>query len=366
MAKSKTQETVETVVIEENDELSFLFVGDVGPDDSELWAERYKRIQWNNKEKSWEFPLAHWAGTYIEQAFDVQDIKHNKGQSVESGMLVPEISLSVLSYRTTWETYIDDKLTYTAKPDFDDGNKWSKRYNFLVLVKVDDWVCDEPVLVTVKGHTGAYLENGLNSYRKKMIQMGLQLGGQKMPGYVYWCAMAAGDEQLVGKKEKSEIYPPTPIIDSMTDLDNASIGALLSSAYIGQELHQRIKSALFDEAEQWRTEHIDNDTMLLDAGPVEPVAEMLPGGLVILPDLSKAGKSDWIKCAMSTGLFSHERHAGNALAKVLNKTGYGANKADQWEAFRTDIERRYREANPATDDGDDFSEIAERQRMLQA
>jgi len=359
MAKKKQEPTV---IIDEkdNDVLSFLFDGDTGPDDSDYWQERYKRIQWNNKEKCWEFPLAHWAGTYIEQAYDVQDIKHNKGQSVESGMLVPEISLSVLSYRTTWESYIDEKVVYTAKPDFDDGNTWSKRYNFLVMAKVDDWACDEPVVVTVKGHTGAYLESGLNSYRKKMIQLGISLGGQKMPGYVYWCAMSAGDEQLVGKREKSEIYPPAPIIDSMTDLNDDAIGALLSSAYIGQELHSRIKSVLFDEGEQWRTEHI-NAPMLGSGDPPEPVAELLPGGVVFLPDLSKASKGDWIKCAMSTGIFRHEKHAGNALAKVLTKVGYGSGKAEQWEAYRSDIERRYAKTSEADEE---MAEIVERQRML--
>lgn len=345
---SKAKQQDQVLVNDDMDGLDFLFSGDVGPDDSDLWQERYKIIQWNNEEKHWEFPLKHWAGTFIEQNFDVQDILHNMGQATESGMLVPEISLSVLSYRTTWETYQDDKVIYSPKPGND--GKWSKRYNFLVMLKVEDWVCDEPCVVTIKGHTGAFLESGLNGYRKKMIQAGLALSGNKMPGYVYWCALIAGDAQLVGKKEKSKIYPPTPLVDSMTDLDNEAIAVLLRTAYIGKELHERIKSALFDEAESWRTEHI-NAPQLGSGEPESKEVTVFGDGVLLFPDLSRSNKETWLECAMSIpGLFNHSRHAGNALGKVLGKVGYSAPKADQWEAFRTDLERRYNEANPVLDE----------------
>lgn len=338
MAKAKN--TKEQDILFGDEKLSFLFDFD-GPDDGDFWSETYNYFQWSNPAKAWEFPLKYWAGTAIESNYKAQDIDHGNGQTEEPGMLIGTIHLSVIAWRYTWEK--DDgngRKIYSAQfPQGEEG--WRKRYNFLCLLREAE--SDELCILTARGWTGEYIYNAFNQFRQKMVKLAARMsGGRKVPGYIFWTPLTAGEKKLVGANQQSAIYPPVSVVQDVSELDNEGLGNLLRSLYIGDELRDLVAGYLFEEGQTWASERRDN---LLPAGGEEESneADILPGNVLYIPDLSGKKPPAWIECAMSTGLFNEKTHASNALAKVLRTKRPGNDPAQQWEAFRADIERRWAE-----------------------
>ena len=314
-----------------------------GPDDSDMWTDQYPFIQWNNSEKKWEFPLKHWAGTQMEQDYELIEVDH--GQEIEHGFLLDTIHISVVAWRYTWECQGDDgKMVYSLKPDFDSGQRWSKRYNFLCLVQ--ETGDDDPVIITAKGYTGEFLYNALNQGRKRILKLARHLTGRQFPGYLFWLPVTAGEKRLVGKKDKSAIYPPAPVIQDISELDTDGLSNLLNSLYVGDELKGLLTGYLYQDGQQWASENTDRLQVLPAGGDNQSsLAEILPGDILLLPDLSNRKRSEWIECAMSIpGLFDHRSHASNAFAKALRDRNAGGVSLDrQWDIWRADLERRWNE-----------------------
>lgn len=313
-----------------------------GPDDSDMWTDQYPFIQWNNREKAWEFPLKYWAGTEIETAHELIEVDH--GEDTEYGFLLPEINVSIVAWRFTWERQgADGQMEYSATPSFTSGERWSKRYNFLAIVQ--EVGSDDPAIITAKGYTGEYLYNALNQGRKRTLKMVRKLTGKDFPGYLFWTTLAAGEKRMAGKDKKSPIYPPAPIAFNISELDQDGIANLIQSLYIGDELASLIGGSLYSEGQKWAVDVPERLALSARSEGAEIAAEILPGGVLWLPDLADRKKSDWIDCGMSIpDLFDHREHASNAFAKVLRSQGL-ANAAppNQWEAWRTELERRWAE-----------------------
>jgi hypothetical protein len=343
-AKAKQQ----TEVITDADPFGFLGDADNLPDDSGLWGGSYPVVQWNNNEKGrWEFPMKHWAGTPIEAEYPPVEVDH--GESVELSSIIETIHLSVLAWRVTWEKQGEDgKMTYAAQPV--EGEKWSKRYNFLVLIR--EAASDEPAILTLRGFTGQYFQSGYEQARRRTLKMARKATGKAYPGYIFWTPMAAGAKVSVGSKTKHVIYPPTPVItEELGDIDTQGIAVMLKALYIGDYLRDVIGGYLFNEAEKWATEvkslslrfkslSSPNNAPQLSA----PAITVLPGGILLFDEaLADKGPGEWIEAAMALpGLFNERGHASNAFAKMLREKRLGNDsRANQWEAWRAEIEKRY-------------------------
>lgn len=345
-----------------NNPLGFLDQFD-GPDDSDLWQETYAFVQWNNRAKAWEFPIKHWAGTAIEANNEITEVDHNNGVDTEHSVLIDIIHVSVIAWRYTWEKpNLDGKPTYALRPV--EGEKgWRKRYNFLCLIKESE--SDEPCIITARSFTGEYMYNALMNFRKKILKTAQRASGNKLPGYIFWTPLTAGEKLMVGKEQKSAIYPPVAIVDDVSELDDEGIANLLQSLYIGDELAAVIRGGLFTEGQSWATEHRDKLQLPSgnNVGTVDIQAEVLPGGMLYLPDLSKEKRAKWIDCAMTIdGLFNSPTHASNALSKCLrdNRGKYSSNDTVQmWEVWRVELEKRVAEKH-------ETDEAVERQAMLAA
>lgn len=349
MAAKKNAKAKQEVILN-NDENPLGFLDDFdGPSDDELWAETYNYVQWNNPERKWEFPLKHWAGSAIEQNYEISEVYHNNGQDTEHSVLIDVIHISVVAWRYTWEKFneADGKMMYATRPVEGEAG-WRKRYNFLALVKEAE--TDEACIITARSFTGEYIYNAIMQFRKKILKLASRMsGGKRLPGYLFWIPLTAGDRVMVGKEQKSAIFPPVAMVDDISELDDDGITYLLQSLYIGEDLKSLIAGQLFNEGQQWANEY--REQAQLGGGdakalPVSAEAIVLDGGLLYMPDLSAEKPPKWIDCAMSIpGLFNHREHASNALAKVLrqNRHKTGNDMAAQWEVFREDIERRYAE-----------------------
>lgn len=338
MAK-KTKETEVEVILnddETTDDLSFL---DWQAPDEQLDTELYPFVQWNNNEGAWEFPLEHWGGSQIDQDYETVEVVHNFGQDTEPAMLVPQIHIAVIAQRFAWEGQdAEGKRFYSAT--YEDG--LHKRYNFLCLIKEAGNA--EPAIITARSYTGAYIQNAIKQHRNTVLKLASRkANGTRFPLYMFWLPLVAGEKVYVGSKEKSQITPPVPAFNALSEIDQAGIADILKSLYISNEYRNIINSYLYREGESWANEY--RSTLLLSSGNsgVSNEAQVLPGGVLYLPDLSEKKPSDWIECAMSIpGLFNAPSHASNALAKVLRERHLGrASTADQWEAFRDDIEKRF-------------------------
>lgn len=311
------------------------------PDDGDMWTDKHPFVQWNNREKSWEFPLKYWAGSTIEMEYELVEVDH--GAEVEHGFLLDTIHISVIAWRYTWERPGEGgRMIYSASPDFEASNEWSKRYNFLCLIR--ETGDDEPTIITAKGYTGEFLYNALNQGRKRTLKLARKLTGRQFPGYLFWIPLTAGEKRMVGKEQKSPIYPPAPIAYEVNELDTEGLSDLLQSLYVGDNIKALFASYLYTDGQTWATE-ITGRLEALPSGKEKPIAEILPGGILWLPDLSKSKRGDWIDCAMTIpDLFQHHSHASNAFAKVLRSQGLGGASQDrQWEAWRVDLERRWNE-----------------------
>lgn len=323
------------------DPLGFLDDFD-GPPDDEIWAEQYPFVQWNNRERKWEFPLKHWAGSAIEAEYDLVEVDH--GSETEHGFLLDTIHVSALPWRYAWERQGDDgRMIYSAQPNFDNGERWSKRYNFMCLIR--ETGDDTPVIITARGYTGQFLYNAINQARNRILKIAQKVTGRRFPGYLFWIPLTAGEKRLVGKEQKSAIYPPVPLAYDVGDLGEEGVNDLLRALYIGDELREVVAGYLFSEAQSWAIEPGQQQALLQAGSNEEPRAEVLPGDVLWLPDLSAHSRPNWIECAMSIpNLFDNRSHCSNAFAKVLRSQGLANAPLDrQWEAWRTELEKRWAE-----------------------
>lgn len=361
--QDQTQDTQDQEVILENDPLSFLH-SFVGPDDSEMWADRYPIIQWNNPEKKWELPIKYWGGTRLEQEHEAVEVEHDNGQSIELSILAEELNIAVIAWRYSWEKRTDDgRKIYTAQfPEGEEG--WNKRYHFLCLLK--EAGTDEPALITVRGHTGEFLYNAIYQFRRRITKLAARASGDNrtFPGYMFWIPLVGGEKRMVGGDKKSAIYPPVAVVNDISELDDEGVATLLQSLYIGDELMAIITGDLFNEGQAWVDEH--KQRLLTGSNGSTPgqqsvKAEILPGNVLVLPDLSDGEPRDWIACAMSTGLFDEESTASSAFARVLRRRPGLIKKpgSEQWAAFQAELEKRWQEKV-------EREEAIERERMLQA
>ena len=337
MANSK--QPTQEVILNEKDALDFL--NWEAPEDHLLESDPYPFIQWNNDVGGkWEFPLKHWAGTSIERNYDVVDIPHDFNQTTEPGMLVDQIHVARIASRSTWEGDGEDgKRVYS--PVYQEGLR--KRYNHFVLVKELEGA--DPAIITLRSYTGAHFDAAIKQHRKTVINMASKLsGGRRYPTYMFWLPLAGGPKTYVGAEKKSEIFPPTPIYD-FPDLADEIIPDVLRALYIGDEYRDIISGYLFGESKTWTDEH--QRLLLPPSSNIPPHIEVLPGGNLYIPDLSAEKRGDWIEAAMTIpDLFKAREHASNALAQVLRDKVLlprGTDQTAQWEAWRNDLERRYKE-----------------------
>jgi hypothetical protein len=192
--------------------------------------------------------------------------------------------------------------------------------------------------------------------------MARQATGRSFPGYLFWTPMAAGEKVMAGgdPKKRSPIYPPAPVItEELAGLDTQGVAAILKTLYIGDHLKSVIADYLFSDAAKWPTENKAPTVNPLQL--TGPAITILPGGVLHIADLSDKSPGEWIEAAMTLpGLFNERTHASNAFAKLLREKRIGnESRANQWEAWRTEIEKRYAEMI-------DRQSSIETERMLQA
>lgn len=313
-----------------------------GPDDSDMWTDQYPFVQWSNNEKKWEFPLKHWAGSRIESEHKLVEVDH--GAEREPGFLLDMIHVAVVAWRYTWERMGNDgRMVYAAQPDFEGGQKWSKRYNFLCLIR--ETGDSDPCIITAKGFTGEYLYNALNQGRKRTLKIAQKLYGKRFPGYLFWIPLVAGDKRMVGNETKSAIYPPVAVASEISEADTDGLANLLSALYIGADLKELFASYLYDEGQKW-VEDVPQ-RLALTSGEPEAKAMVLPGGVLHTPDLSEAKVTEWMKMALSLEiegrpLFDHSSHCNNAFSKMLRQKGLDRSPdiSAKWEAWRDELQRR--------------------------
>ena len=304
--------------------------GFMGPDDSEMWPEKFRRLQWNNNEKAWEAPSKFWAGTVLESSSKIVEIDH--GEKSEPGTLHKALNFAFIAQREMWEREgLDGRIEYASRyePDF------SSRIHFLALVKESEE--SMPVVITVGGYTAATMQAQYAQYRNAIRNATMTLQGRAAPGYLFWCEMQAGEKQMVGKeKQKSAIYPPTAV---MPDLLGSLVEAL-EALFIGNHLANLIASALYSEGQQWAQEQ-----PLLPAqasnGNDNSMVEVLPGGVLVF----REDVTDWrkmIKCALDLGLFTEETDASRAFAKFSRKNLLARSEpGKQWERWQTHLQEMY-------------------------
>ena len=337
MTRKKKVEEVEVILNDAPaDTLSFL---DWQAPDDQLDAEVYPFAQWNNNEAQWEFPLEHWGGSQIDQDYDTVEVAHDFGQSTEPAMLVPVIHIAVIAQRMTWEKIeLDGKRSYSAT--YEKG--MHKRYNFLCLIKETE--SPDPVIITARSYTGSYIQNAIKQHRSSVLKMASRIGrGTRYPTYMFWLPLVAATKKvLVGGEKKSPIQPPVPAFDDLTSISQAGVTDLVKSLYIGDEYRQIINEYLYPEGQTWAKEYQQLQLTGGNGNGVSNEAEVLPGGVLILPDLSKKGPKEWVTCAMSIpGLFNVDQHASNMLAKFLRSNRHLSNNASQWEAFSEEVKARF-------------------------
>ena len=332
MAKKKPPQEV---ILNEEDALSFL---DWQAPEEHLEPDIFQYLQWNNGVAAWEFPLDQWGGSNIAQVHEAVEIVHDMGQVTELGMLLETINISVIAHRTTWEKEnAEGKRVYSS--NYEPGMR--KRYNFLVLIREVGGF--ELAVITARGYTGGYIEVAIKDHKQSVLKLASKLAnGTKFPPYMFWLPLTAGDKVFVGGEKKSEIQPPAPVYNDLSGLDDAGIRDIVEALYIGDELREAITGYLFDEGQSWKNEHEQH----LLSGPDDPPSiEVLPGGNLVIPDLSAEKRGGWIEIAMTIpGLFKAREHAGNALAQVLRDKVLlprGSDQTAQWEAWRNDLDRRH-------------------------
>ena len=332
MAKAKKRQ--EVILNEEENALGFL---DFQAPDEHLDAEIYSFLQWNNGAAAWEFPLDQWGGSQIDQDHDTVEVIHNFGQDTEPGMLVDIIHISVVAQRVTWEKEMDGKRVYS--PHYEDGMR--KRYNFLCLIKETD--SPDLAIITARSYTGSYIQNAIKQHKKSVLKLASRMaGGTRFPLYMFWLPLCAGEKIYVGGEKKSEIQPPSPAYSDLSGLNNEGAGDLVKSLYIGDDLRGIINDYLFGEGQSWTDEH--QRLLPAPSSNIPPHIEVLPGNVLYFPDLSAKKPPDWIEAAMTIeGLFQARPDASNAFAKMSRKLPRGTDQAAQWEAWRNDLERRYKE-----------------------
>lgn len=319
-----------------------------GPDDSEMWPEKYRRLQWNNQEKAWEAPSKFWAGTILEaSAKKITNIDH--GDREEPGTLHSTLTFAFLAQREMWEREgFDGRIEYSAH--YEPGFK--SRVHFLVLVKESEEIA--PVVVTVGGYTAGSMQAQYSQYRNAIRNTTATLQGRPAPGYLFWCEMTAGGKQMVGNDKKSAIYPPTAVMPDLHD----SPAEALQSLYIGDTLATLISNALFSEGQQWAQDH---PQLLTDgrANSNSTLVEVFPGGVLeFKEDVTDRGKM--IQAALDLELFTGETEASNAFSRFLRAPGIllaRASAAEQWVGWQAHLTELYIEQLEA-------AEIVERQQML--
>lgn len=313
------------------------------PDD-QIDAEEYPYLQWSNEEKAWEFPLKHWAGTQIDQDHKTDIVLHDSGQSEEPGMLLNIIHIAVIASRTTWEKWEDGQRTFSAT--YQAG--YSKRYNFMVIVREAE--SNEPAIITMSGYTGGYLESAIRAHRGSILKMASKLAkGVRFPDYMFWLPLTAGEKVFVGKGEKrSAIYPPVTVYNDISQLAQSGIVDIVKALYIGDTLRDQISDFLHPQGQEWAAEHQQGQLPAPQDGP----ALLLPGGILVLPDLSARSEVQWINMAFEIkGMFNARRHVGNAFLDMLRKKGLeGATKAQQWEGWRDELKARAAEMAQSEED----------------
>jgi hypothetical protein len=316
-----------------------------GPDDSDQWVGQYPVIQWNNKEKAWEFPLSQWPGSQIEAAYELVNVDH--GETDEAGFLVPVINISVIAHRSVWEAQdIDGSMIYTQKPNFEVA-RWSKRYNFLVICQETGDL--EPCIITVKGYTGEAMFKAVSQGRKRTVNMVKQLTGKSLPGYLFWLTLSAGAKQLVGNEVKSTIYPPCVMTHEISKMKKPDLVALLKALYVGDTLRDMYTAGLYDQGQQWANEGpqkalpAPSPVRQIEAPRPDPVAEVLPDNTLYFPDLSQGSRDDWMVVALSIpDLFEDRGDVNRAFSSALRaKKLSGQPSPDQWEVWRDELTRRW-------------------------
>lgn len=341
MGRKKNQRTEEVEVILNDDNPDDLGFGDWQAPDDQLDAEIYPFAQWNNNEAKWEFPLEHWGGSLIDQNYDTVEVAHDFGQSTEPAMLVPVIHIAVIAQRVTWEkNEPDGKRVYSAT--YEKG--MHKRYNFLCLIKETE--SPDPVIITARSYTGSYIQNAIKQHRSSVLKMASRLTkGMRYPTYMFWLPLVAAPKKvLVGGEKKSPIQPPVPAFEDLAGISQAGITDLVKSLYIGNEYRDIISEYLYPEGESWANEYQQLQLAAGNGGDISNEAQVLPGGILLLPDLSTKKEKEWVTCAMSIpGLFTADQHASNALGKFLRENRHLSNNADKWEAFSKEITARFDE-----------------------
>lgn len=334
MAKAKeVEQEVEVILNDGADDDGLDFLNWQAPPE-QLDADSYPYIQWSNDHKMFEFPLKHWTGTVFEKDYEIAEIKHRQGQEIELGALVPQIHVAVIAYRTAWEQEEDGRKIYSA--DYQPG--MTKRYHFFCLVKEADTL--EPAIITLHGYTGQYLQGALKVHQKTILKMASKYaGGNKFPLYYFWIPLQAGGEAYVGKEKQSKIFPPAAIyeIDGMTEPE------ILKALYIGNEYRDAIQNYLYNESQGWIDDREQQQLRLTAGSTVSTQAEILPGGILVLPDLSDQKRETWIDLGYSIpGLFEDREAASKAFSKMLRTKGLTRDtRADQWEAWREYLEERF-------------------------
>lgn len=298
--------------------------------DAEMQQEKYPLIQWNNDERAWEFPLKYWGGSPIEENHEVVEVSHQSGQITESAFLLKQIHVSVIASRSVWERELEGSNRKEYSLRYEEG--FQKRYNFFVFVKEAG---DMPAVITIRSMTGEWLQSALDYHKRKVRMLAQKMLKRQYPAYMFYAPLVASESaQLVGKTQKSKIYPPIAAYNE--DLSEQEI---LKELYIGNDLFEIVKFT-WNEAQYWK-EEFANGTALALPSPA-PTVEIIEGELFFPAGLTEP--KQWIEVVESIdGLFSAGEAASEFASFQRKHRQHGINSVDMWEAWKAELQEMYDE-----------------------
>jgi hypothetical protein len=309
----------------------------------DIWGDVYLPIQWQNLLGQWEAPLEHWGGSMLEFEYPISQVRHQA--AVVPGFLMDSISIAPFAYKVHWG-YKDTSGKYVAaqEPDWEITDAWRSRVHVLALLKEADDTT--PVIITAGSNTGKHLLANIKQGQRRIVNMLKRIDRSNVPSHLFWMEMVAGQPVTVGEGETQQtICPPVAVAPAnMQKMTKQDIANYLTALYVGHDIRDLFSDGLLAEGQDWAiqqperlqlAEGGDIDNVALPAPKIE--AARLEDGSFWFPDLSNNSRDDMIECAMSIpGLFNDRRHAARAFSKVAKG---GKRKADQWEAWRTELEK---------------------------
>lgn len=194
----------------------------------------------------WELPADTW-GAMLSDHYEAVEVPHGKNTTVLA-YLFPVLHCAIINTRFAWYVYDNGKTVYLD--NYEPGA--TGRLNVFAVVKE---LGSQPVMLTLKGMAGKAFSAVKKQHQNTVIKAARAIGSSKTgyPGYMFWCPVKAGDSVTVGHgAEQSAITPPAPAWDAAALNDKKTMGKILASLYIGNDLRDLIADDLYNQSVIWK------------------------------------------------------------------------------------------------------------------